>query len=453
MRTGNHPLTSSPDLIIKDMGKESEYASKIMELAQDTIMVRYRFFDSALYKITIKQDAGIPGYSFDGINLFYNPVKLLKDYVDEPNIAVRLLLHVLFHGLFMHIFALGISLPKEDEDLWDTACDVACEEVIQKLDMPDAYMKDDAFKAQEISNIRRLLGGKNITAQRVFLLLKKAKAEDWYGERLSSYNTLFRMDDHSPWHNKDEEAGEEILLLEEDWKRISGSVKSEISNFYDEKPDESFLDNLMEALRDKKKYNDILKRFSIVTEQMRVSPDEFDYVYYMHGLSTYKNMPLIEMLEYTEEKRIREFAVVIDTSASCSGELVKNFMIRTYEILCNENLMATNINIHIICADSDVRSDVKITCREELDDYASKFVPKGFGATDFRPAFSYVDDLIAKKEFDDLKGLIYFTDGYGVYPSKCPKYEVIFAYTGYDEMRPKTPDWAIEAVFEEGLIS
>ena len=53
---------------------------------------------------------------------------------------------------------------------------------------------------------------------------------------------------------------------------------------------------------------------------------------------------------------------------------------------------------------------------------------KGFGSTDFRPVFEYVDELLAKGEFENLKGLIYFTDGYGVYPSRMPGYDTIFAF-------------------------
>ncbi len=36
------------------------------------------------------------------------------------------------------------------------------------------------------------------------------------------------------------------------------------------------------------------------------------------------------------------------------------------------------------------------------------FSPKGFGGTDFRPVFEYVNDLIMKREIKSLKGLIYF---------------------------------------------
>ena len=66
---------------------------------------------------------------------------------------------------------------------------------------------------------------------------------------------------------------------------------------------------------------------------MRINDDEYDYIFYTYGLRQYKNMPLIEPLEYKEVKRIREFVIAIDTSGSTSGELVQRFMQKTYNIL------------------------------------------------------------------------------------------------------------------------
>lgn len=52
---------------------------------------------------------------------------------------------------------------------------------------------------------------------------------------------------------------------------------------------------------------------------------------------------------------------------------------------------------------------------------------KGLGGTDFRPVFRRVDEMIHNKEFINLKGLIYFTDGYGVFPERMPTYKTAFS--------------------------
>ena len=74
----------------------------------------------------------------------------------------------------------------------------------------------------------------------------------------------------------------------------------------------------------------------------------------------------------------------------------------------------------------------------------------GKGNTDFRPVFSYVNDLIDQKVFQNLCGLLYFTDGKGIYPKKSPAYKTAFIYLeDYDQS--KVPSWAIQYRLEEKL--
>ena len=111
-------------------------------------------------------------------------------------------------------------------------------------------------------------------------------------------------------------------------------------------------------------------------------------------------MPLIEPLETREVKKVSEFVIVIDTSMSCSGELVRRFLEETYGILSDSGNFFRKVNIHIIQCDEKVHSDVKITGREELQDYMDSLELYGDGGTDFRPAFAYVEELMEKREFD-----------------------------------------------------
>ena len=67
-----------------------------------------------------------------------------------------------------------------------------------------------------------------------------------------------------------------------------------------------------------------LRKFAVLKEEVTVDDDSFDYVFYSYGLRLYGNMPLIEPQEWKEVKKVEDFAIVIDTSMSCSGDLVKN---------------------------------------------------------------------------------------------------------------------------------
>ena len=137
---------------------------------------------------------------------------------------------------------------------------------------------------------------------------------------------------------------------------------------------------------------------------------------------------------------------MIDTSGSCSGPLVQAFLEETRNLIREEDLFFHPFNLHIIQCDEKVHKDVKITSEEELREYMEHFELYGEGGTDFRPAFAYVDELIRQGEFDDLKGLIYFTDGYGIYPPHMPAYKTAFVFAEEDYTDADVPPWAIRLI-------
>ena len=89
---------------------------------------------------------------------------------------------------------------------------------------------------------------------------------------------------------------------------------------------------------------------------------------------------------------------------------------------------------------------MKITSREEFDRYLQTMQIKGLGGTDFRPVFRRVDEMIQEKEFVNLKGLIYFTDGYGVFPERMPAYKTAFVFVEEGYEIPEVPVWAMKLV-------
>lgn len=207
--------------------------------------------------------------------------------------------------------------------------------------------------------------------------------------------------------------------------------------------------NLQAVNRETYDYTAFLKKFAVRGEVMRLDPDEFDYVYYTYGLKLYRNMPLIEPLECREVKRIREFVIAIDTSGSVAGKLVQKFVQKTYNVLKSTESFFSKINLHILQCDADIQEDVKITSQEEFDAYIKTMTIKGLGGTDFRPVFVYVDELRRGKEFQNLKGLIYFTDGYGDFPEKKPDYAAAFVFVEDAYNNPDVPPWAVKLVLQK----
>lgn len=215
----------------------------------------------------------------------------------------------------------------------------------------------------------------------------------------------------------------------------------------------AFTVSLSLANRKRFDYRQFLKRFASVSEEVMTNPDEFDYIYYNYGLSMYDNMPLVEPLEYQERSRVRDFVIAIDTSASCSGELVRRFVERTYNILNSAGGFGEDVNVHIVQCDDAIRSVLIVESIDDLNAYFANFKMSGLGNTDFRPVFEYVDNAIANQEFKNLKGIVYLTDGAGEYPSNRPRYDAVFIFV---EANPAfithVPPWAMKAVMDGDQI-
>ena len=133
---------------------------------------------------------------------------------------------------------------------------------------------------------------------------------------------------------------------------------------------------------------------------------------------------------------------------SCKGDLLKKFLDETYSVLSESESFFRRIHIHILQCDDRVQEDVLITNQEEMKDYMEHFTVKGFGGTDFRPAFVRVQELLCRKCFTKLRGLIYFTDGYGTFPVKKPPYETAFVFLRKDYRDVDVPPWAIKLIID-----
>ena len=186
-----------------------------------------------------------------------------------------------------------------------------------------------------------------------------------------------------------------------------------------------------------------------ITEEDVHSMFEMRLLVEPYALRTYGNLPLIEPLESRESKKIEELALVIDTSYSTSGELVRAFLAETYTLLKGRENFFHRMNLHLIQADNTVQQDLLIRKEDELIHAMNHFQLRGGGGTDFRPAFEYVDRLCAEKQFTNLRGLLYFTDGMGTYPARRPPYEAAFLFLGERFDDANVPPWAMKVVLDE----
>ena len=465
-------------------------AREVFSQVRTSIVMKMRFLDMAVFRL--KPVATELTLGTDGDHLFYHPGWILKRYREEQECVTRDYMHVLLHCIFRHPFVNTLV----DHDLWSLACDIAVDAMISEFRQPMMTVKAEAQRAQVIAGLQKDM--KQLTAEKLYRRFRDYPPDP-------AWSKLFRADDHQIWYDRQElqalqlqaqgagqgqqeqssggrgqgdgeqeqqdastgsnadgsrpQEGEassasSMAGLREEWKDISEHVQMDLESFAKQQGYRAgnMEQMLAEVNRERYNYEAFLKKFAVMGEVMKINDDEFDYIFYTYGLKLFRNMPLIEPLEYREVKRIRDFVIAIDTSGSTSGELVQRFLTKTYNILESTDSFFSRVNIYIVQCDAKIQETVRITKKEEFDDYLRHMTIKGLGGTDFRPVFAYVDRLIREKAFTNLKGMIYFTDGYGTFPAKKPDYQTAFVFIRDEFNNPDVPPWAIKLILEKDEI-
>jgi len=450
--------------------KLNKLAKDVLILARNTLLVNLRFLDAALSQfelLPIETDTLLT----DGKHILYNPKHILQCYKTAKEIPVRDYLHMVMHCVFRHMY----MDPTLNRTYWDLACDIAVEHVITELGLKAVTTARERQQAQYIAAVKHDL--KHVTAEKIYSYLRQTVPNP---AKVAEIRGLFYADNHEIWYMTAVEIEVRFGLAAEQgeglgngegqedhtgmgtsraamaatWQAIAQRMQVDMETFGKQRGilPGAMTQNLAAVNRERYDYSAFLKKFAVMGEQMRINDDEFDYIFYTYGLKLYEKMPLVEPLEYKEVKAIKEFVIAIDTSGSTSGELVQKFVQKTYNILKSTESFFTKINLHIIQCDADIQEDKKITCQADFDEYLETMQIRGLGGTDFRPVFEYVEQLRKNKEFTDLKGLIYFTDGLGVFPERKPDYQTAFVYVDDEYNNPDVPPWAIKLVLQKDEI-
>ncbi len=450
---------------------DSEYAKKILSIAREELSCSYPFLASAIYALKTEEDPEATfsyGLSQSADAFLYSSWALVKDFVDGKDIA-SVFLHSVLHCVFLHPFFVPFY---RDKHLWDLSCDICIFDIISSLNSNREVLDTESKAMPILARLKRK--SPFLSAQWVYSLLEKNDVSP----------KLFYVDDHHLWN-----APEKIELKED--SSLNGDLESKLVGDREDGPggnkrkegealwgSESFrkwesiarkvelslqrtrkstagrgdytgyfLDVLKNIERRHTDYDAFLKSFGVYEETPRLDPDSFDYPLYTYGLELYGDMPVIEPLEYCEHLAVREFAVAIDTSSSCPTELIRKFLEKTYDILFSSMNFGGQKKMVIFQCDCEIKSETVISNREDLKKYMSCVSLRGRGGTDFRPVFWRIEELNKEKFFSSLKGLLYFTDGNGIFPEKPPMYKTAFVipYGGYIE---KVPSWAMKVGIE-----
>lgn len=549
---------------------EDRLAEDIIEECRVRLMLKFRFLDRALWRMTLEPVRSGLDYPMatDGHRIYYDPQRVIARFRQSFDELIRDYLHLIMHCIFRHPF----DRTHKAAEAWLLTCDMIVESVVMDLADMRFSSEDDRHRRNALDQVALQAGG--LLPNKVYGFLKNLSrtpsGQQFCGytrSTLNEWHQLFERDDHHAWPSQassqdagqsDADDGNEVsednnnpdvqsdgmqsqsfddqemsaplpargdradadpdagcdsddkapapeagdmqddpaadeadaesegtdadtdapedpegpdaqqppeestpvqsdpdgeeAADKEEWEDISKEMEMDLETFSKEWGEAagSLMANLQMANRRTYDYTDFLRSFMTVTEQIKLNPEEFDYTYYTFGMSLYGNIPLIEPLEYKESESIRDFVIAVDTSESVKGSLVKRFVEHTVSILAESRDASTKVNIHVVQADSKVQSDLKIDDLRDVDRLMEGFVVRGFGGTDFRPTFDYVQMLRDQGELTDLKGMIYFTDGFGSFPEKPPDYDAAFVFLddGSREV-PPVPPWAMKVVLDE----
>ena len=422
---------------------ESTMAARVFSAIRAELYLALPYMNAALCGLTPHQQEGLTAFATDGGSICFSPDWILNLYRKNRRYLPRAYLHSVLHCVFRHLWLRG----GRDQALWGLACDIAVENIldhlgVSSLSRPVGWLRSETYL--RLSNQCKIL-----SAGPIYRALCS-----WKAEELPRLQQEFFCDSHRLWPKDPESPSAQMQGNR--WEQLGRQTQismQQAGSRASAAEGASALAAQVQAGQSRRLYRDFLRKFAVWHEEPHLDLDEFDLGYYSYGLRTYGNMPLIEPLETRESKRVRDFVIVLDTSESTSGDLVKAFLRETFTLLKSTDSFFAKCRILVMQCDDAVRSETFLSDLNELDQYTRSFVLQGGGGTDFRPAFARIARLRGEGKLRELQGVLYFTDGKGTYPSQRQPYDVAFLFLDTGDTPPEVPPWAMRLVIEpEELI-
>lgn len=456
---------------------------RVLTASRTELYIDMRFMGAALNSLSYEMDLSTTTVGTDAVAIRFNPTYVIRLFVEEPGKLNRTYVHMLLHCIFRHMY---ISERFADERLFDLCADIVVESILDGMEYQSISRVSSDLRDRWYALLEKEL--KVLTVEKLYRYFSD---EEHIPDELQ-YEKLereFRLDNHGFWlrlqeqpADNDEDGKEKeqppidedydspqsdqndadgkkkekyinphrlkkIRNSEKNWEKEGKRLQTEIETIGKNASDR--LGKLAWILKiantSHTDYRKFLQRFRILREEGGIDMDTFDYGMYSFGLAHYGNMPLIEENEFREVKKIQELVIAIDTSASCKDEQVQKFLDETAAMLLTSDTFFQKTKICIIECDDQVQRVETITSGDDMKKYADGIHVEGGFGTDFRPVFEKVEELRHEKFFDNLKGLVYFTDGYGEFPEKPTSYDTAFVFvedSDYDD--ENVPEWALK---------
>lgn len=435
--------------------KMEKLAEEIIQYIRKRLSDKMNYLTPVLHSLILFPVEENEALATDGKYLFYNPGYIIETYRNNPQRLQIEYMHIISHCILGHIF----KRKGTHEKIYDAAADYMVNVFTGSMNVRGIKEKISLEEISDVKAIEKIVKSKGINGFYEYLrnneklldevmpaakkihkdnhnywnhlhpeLAKKMEKEGRLKNGIYDMPEWFRkyqQDVMKSWENLILMAEKNGYSLSENpiWGRNGGSLHNE----FHMSPENNI------------SYKDFLHRFMALQEKQKTDPDSFDYTWYTLGLCQYNNTPLIEPLETCEENVTDDLIIALDTSGSCINSM-NRFLRETYNILSDMNL-DNKVNIRIIQCDAKVCDDRVINKAEDLPDFTKGYDIKGFGGTNFKPVFDYIEKLIENGEIKRVRGLLYFSDGFGDFPKYPPDYETVFIFPPEFYINTETPAW------------
>lgn len=405
----------------------NELALKILNYSRNALLVNMPFLSKALFSFKFLETEDV-NFSSDGYYIYYNPEYVINEYKKDDKFISHSLLHLLLHFLFHH----NVVSNRINHKLWNLACDIAIEDIINnlKIDVETIYKTNaDLF----INDLKTKM--KYLNVESIYRYFSNLNIDD---NEINKIRYDFFYDEHGAWYNTGK-VKKEI----KNWDELSKQIQTNLETF--NLNNSSYLtQSLKEVNRNKVSLRYFLQKFYAEEEILKESKDNIDLILFKYSLDLYKDIAIVENEEFKEEKKINDLVIAIDTSGSVKGDIVKSFIDYTVSLLDTKDDFSAFTNLYIIECDDRIQEVIKINNKDDFNSFIKNLELKGFGETDFRPVFEYVNNLIDNKEIKNLKGLLYFTDGKGIFPRVPTSYKTAFIIHNERYNDIKVPSWTMK---------
>ena len=249
--------------------KQTELCLRILQTCRAELCDLFPYLDAAFDCLRWRFGAET-GFSVDGQAMYFPVRETLKCYSREPAALRRGYLHMLLHCLFLHLF-------KPAGEMWDIACDMAVEQMIERQAQPRLALENAVRK-----DCFDRMGSEPLPAERILELLEAGA----FPYTMEEMRAAFSFDDHSRW---DESAAGglrsqwEQMLLDAAKNKAGKGKRGTTSGAATESP--------METAESKYDYRKFLQRFTFPREEVELDTESFDYIFYNFGMEQYGSMP------------------------------------------------------------------------------------------------------------------------------------------------------------------